>query len=189
MKARRVKGLDADGPLIDNMRRVIVVRVDELFDFIPDALDPEKVEQLHDMRIAAKRLRYLLELSEPLFGAPAKKVAKTVKGLQDILGEIHDCDELMPLVDSYVGGLRAEDAGAVVKSSPVGAKDLDPALVRDAPNRTRYRGLELLAVHARARRDLLHGRFVERWHELEERGFRDELEQALQAPDTETPEG
>jgi len=189
VKARKVKGLDPDGPLVENMRRVIVVRVDELFGFMPDALDPDKVEELHDMRIAAKRLRYLLELSEPLFGTSAKKAAKTVKGLQDILGEIHDCDELMPLVDSYVGGLRAEDAGAVVQSSPVGAKDLDPALVKAAPNRTRYRGLELLMVHARARRDLLHGRFVEHWHELEERGFRDELEQALQPPDTETAEG
>jgi hypothetical protein len=183
MRARKVKGLDPDGPLVENMRRVIVVRVGELFGFIPAALDPANVEELHDMRIAAKRLRYLLELSEPLFGAPAKKAAKTAKGLQDILGEIHDCDEWMPLIDSYVAGLRAEDAGAVVESSPAGAKDLDPALVKDAPNRSRYRGLELLSVHARARRVLLHGRFVELWHELEERGFREELEQALIPPD------
>jgi hypothetical protein len=189
MKARKVKGLDPDGRLVDNMRRVIVVRVDELHGFIPAALDPANVEELHDMRIAAKRLRYLLELSEPLFGAAAKKAAKTVKGLQDILGEIHDCDELMPLVDSRVAGLRAEDAGAVVAASPAGADDLDPALVKDAPNRSHYRGLELLLVHARARRDLLHARFVERWHELEERGFRDELERGLQAPDPETGEG
>lgn len=189
MKARKVKGLDPDGPLVDNMRRVIVVRVDELYGFMPDALDPDNVEELHDMRIAAKRLRYLLELSDPLFGSPAKKAVKVIKGLQDILGEIHDCDELMPLVDSHVAGLRAEDAGAVVAASAVDAEDLDPALVKDAPNRARYRGLELLSVHARARRDLLHGRFVERWHELEERGFRDELERALQPADPETGEG
>jgi CHAD domain-containing protein len=51
------------------------------------------------MRIAAKRLRYLLELSEPLFGAGARRGAKIVKGLQDVLGEIHDCDELMQVAD------------------------------------------------------------------------------------------
>jgi hypothetical protein len=189
MKARKVKGLDPDGPLVDNMRRVILVRVDELHGFIPAALDPAKVEELHDMRIAAKRLRYLLELSAPLFGAPAKKAAKTVKGLQDILGEIHDCDELMPLVDRHVAGLREEDAGAVVAASPAGAKDLDPALVRAAPNRSRYRGLELLMVHARARRDLLHARFTEHWRSLEDGGFRDELERALQPADPGTEEG
>jgi hypothetical protein len=131
------------------------------------------------MRIAAKRLRYLLELSEPLFGQPSKKGAKVVKGLQDLLGEIHDCDELLPLVDDHVGGLRAEDAAAVMASAAPGAKDLDPALSKDAPNRSRYRGLELLMVHARARRDLLHTRFVQEWQALEERGFRDELEGAL----------
>jgi hypothetical protein len=180
MKARKVKGLDPDGPLADNMRRVIVVRIDELFGFVPAALEPSNVEDAHDMRIAAKRLRYLLELSEPLFGSGAKKGAKTVKALQDTLGEIHDCDELLPLVDGFVGGLRAEDAAAVVASAPPGAEDLDPALSKDAPNRSRYRGLELLMVHTRARRELLHARFVQEWQALDERGFRDELEGALQ---------
>jgi hypothetical protein len=179
MKARKVKGLDPDGPLVANMQRVIEVRIDELFGFLPAALDPAKVEELHDMRIAAKRLRYLLELSQPLFGQPVKKAAKVVKDLQDLLGEIHDCDELMPLVDGHVAGLRTEDAAAVVAAAAPGAEDLDPALAKDAPNRSRYRGLELLMVHARARRDLLHTRFVGEWRELEERGFRDELEQAL----------
>ena len=183
MKARKVKGLDPDGALVDNMRRVIVVRLDELHGFIPDALDPANVEELHDMRIAAKRLRYLLELSEPLFGAPAKKAAKTVKALQDVLGEIHDCDELMPLVGRHLAAIRDEDARAVVAAAPAGAKDLDPALVKDAPGRNRYRGLELLMVHAQARRDLLHGRFVEHWEALAERDFRAELEQALVPPE------
>ncbi len=95
MKARKVKGLDPDGPLVDNMRRVILVRLDELYGFEDKARDPANVEELHDMRIAAKRLRYLLELSGPLFGAEAKRSAKVVKSLQDVLGEIHDCDELL----------------------------------------------------------------------------------------------
>jgi hypothetical protein len=183
MKARKVKDLDPDGPLVANMQRVIEVRIDELFSFIPAALDPARVTELHDMRIAAKRLRYLLELSEPLFGQPAKKMAKTTKDLQDLLGEIHDCDELMPLVDRHVDDLRTSDAATVVAASPPDALDLDPALVKDAPSRSLYRGLELLTVHARARRDLLHTRFVREWKELEERGFRDELEQALRPID------
>jgi hypothetical protein len=189
MKARKVKGLDPGGPLVDNMQRVIEVRIDELFGFIPAALDPANVRELHDMRIAAKRLRYLLELSEPLFGPPAKKGAKEVKALQDVLGEIHDCDELLPLVDGHVAALRVEDAAAVVAGAPADADDLDPALSKDAPNRTRYRGLELLMVHTRARRDLLHTRFVQHWGALEERGFRAELEEALQQvePPLETP--
>ena len=188
MKARKVKKLDPDSGVLENMRRVIVVRVDELFGFIPAALDPSNVEELHDMRIAAKRLRYLLELSEPLFGQPAKKGAKVVKGLQDLLGEIHDCDELMPLVNAHVATLRTEDAAAVVAAAPPGAEDLDPALAKDAPGRGRYRGLELLLVHAEARRSLLHARFVREWQTIEQDGFRDELEAGLQ-PAEPAPEG
>ena len=188
MKARKVKGLDPDGPTLANMRRVIAARLDELYSFIPAALDPDRVEELHDMRIAAKRLRYLLELSEPLFGQAAKKATKAVKELQDLLGEIHDCDELMPLVEGYVAGLRREDAAAVVAAVAPGAEDLDPALVKDAPHRGRYRGLELLLVHARARRDLLHTRFVHEWQALDESGFRTDLEAALHPPEP-TPEG
>jgi hypothetical protein len=179
VKARKVKDLDPDGPLAENMARVIAVRLDELYSFIPAALDPAEVEQLHDMRIAAKRLRYLLELAEPLFGAGARPAAKVVKGLQDLLGEIHDCDELMPLVDGHVARVREEDAAAVLASAPAGAKDLDPALSKDAPNRGRYRGLELLMVHTRARRELLHARFTRVWAQLERAGFRQDVEAVL----------
>jgi hypothetical protein len=181
VKARKVTGLDPEGALAENMARVIEVRADELYSFIPDALDPAEVRRLHDMRIAAKRLRYLLELAEPLFGAEAKRAAKVVKDLQDLLGEIHDCDELMPLVDDHVARVRAEDAAAVVAAAPADAKDLDPALSKAAPGRGRYRGLELLMVHTRARRDLLHGRFVREWAAIEEKDFRPRLEAALQA--------
>jgi hypothetical protein len=179
MKARNVKGLDPDGPLVDNLRRVILVRLDELYSFIPAALDPEEVERSHDMRIAAKRLRYVLELSEPLFGKAAKNGAKVAKHLQTLLGEIHDCDELMPLVAAHVERLRTEDAEAALGGASKGAKDIDPGLLRQAPNRGRYRGLELLMAHAQARRTFLHGRFVAEWARLERRGFRDELETGL----------
>ena len=124
MKARKVKDLDPDGLLVDNMRRVILVRLDELHSFIPDALDPEKIEESHDMRIAAKRLRYLLELSEPLFGKPAKKGAKVAKDIQGMLGEIHDCDELLPLVEGHVARMRSEDAAHAVAAAPDDAEDL-----------------------------------------------------------------
>ena len=184
MKARKVKGLDPDGALIDNMRRVILVRLDELHGFIPAALDPANVTDLHDMRIAAKRLRYLLELSEPLFGTEVARAAKVVKGLQDVLGEIHDCDELLPLVRRHLKTLRAEDAAAVLAAAPAGAEDLDPGLAKDAPHRSRYRGLELLLVHTRARRDLLHTFFTREWRSLEEDGFRGSLETALHASAT-----
>ena len=96
MKARRIDGLDPDGPLADNAERIVLVRLDELCGFMPQAADPEEWVALHDMRIAAKRLRYVLEVTGHVFGPYAGTATKHVKELQDLLGEIHDCDVQIP---------------------------------------------------------------------------------------------
>lgn len=103
MKARAVKGLDPRATLADSAEQIIRVRTDELFAFVPAALDPEDSDALHDMRIAAKRLRYLLELTGFCFGPYAGRAARHAKELQGLIGEIHDCDEMLPRVLGHPG--------------------------------------------------------------------------------------
>jgi hypothetical protein len=178
VKARRVKGLDPAAPLADNVERIVRVRLDELYSFIPRALDPSEVEALHDMRIAAKRLRYILETTaDACFGPYAETAAKRARQLQDLLGEIHDCDVTLPRVLELLGELRAGDA-AVVRAAAGDAEDLDPALAAAAPHADAWRGLTTLTVHLRARRTLLFERFVELWRDLEREAFRERLEYA-----------
>jgi hypothetical protein len=178
MKARRVKGIEPEGPVADNVQRIIEVRLDELCSFMPKAADPEEVKALHDMRIAAKRLRYLLELFAANFGDYAATAAKRAKELQDLLGEIHDCDVTLPRVDGLIRELREHDA-AEVRRLAADAPDLDAELVIAAPHAAAFRGLESMAVYLRARRLLLFERFLERWTELQRQGFRARLEFAL----------
>ena len=175
MKARKVKRLDAGMPLSDALLRIAEVRLDELHSFEHAVQDPDAVEDLHDMRIAAKRLRYVLEMSEPVLGPPAAQGAKRAKKLQDLLGEIHDCDEHLPLVLERLERLRAEDVAAVRATARRAAADLDPKAAREAPNRRRYAGLESLATYLRARREVLYRRFVREWTRLEKAGFRASL--------------
>ena len=163
MKARKVKGIDADGPLRENLLRIIDMRAREVHSFIPRALDPRKVEALHDMRIATKRLRYVLELSAPALGPQAEDDAKRAKRLQDLLGEIHDCDESIPRVERHVARLRLEDAAALREAAGHTAEDLQPKAALGAPNRELYRGLESLIVYLRARREVLYARFLREW--------------------------
>ncbi|HSD81866.1 MAG TPA: CHAD domain-containing protein [Solirubrobacteraceae bacterium] len=178
MKARRVKGLDAGAPLADNVERIVLVRLDELCSFVPRALDPSEVQALHDMRIAAKRLRYILETTaDSCFGPYARAAARRARELQDLLGEVHDCDVTLPRVLGLLDDLRAADA-AVVRAAAGDAEDLDPALSAAAPHAGAWRGLTTLAVHLRARRTLLFERFLELWRELEREGFRPRLEYA-----------
>jgi hypothetical protein len=160
VKARRVRGLDPDGPASENLRRIIAVRLDELESFLPQALDPNASDVQHDMRIAAKRLRYVLELSEPVFGRAAAKAAKQARRLQSVLGELHDCDELIARTRAHLDKLRQDDAAALIAAA--GSSDeLDPTVAREAPNRTAYRGLEVLIGYTTARRTVLFRRFVE----------------------------
>ena len=53
---------------------------------------------LHEVRKAAKRLRYAAESARPALGKPMKKLARRAKALQDVLGEHQDgvvCRELL----------------------------------------------------------------------------------------------
>jgi len=179
MRARAVKGLDCAGPLDENARRIVSVRVDELVGLARKALDPAEVKALHDARIAAKRLRYVLEMHASVFGEQAEHAAKEARNLQDLLGEIHDCDELLPVVRAHVRRMRAEDAAAVRAKVGPRANELNPRLVRKAPHRTHYRGLESLHTHTRARREVLFGRFLREWRRLERVGFQDRVEEAV----------
>jgi CHAD domain-containing protein len=177
VKARKVKGLDPRAPLRESVARTVLVRLDELRSFAPAALEPGASRDQHDMRIAAKRLRYVLEATGFCLGEPAENARKGARKLQGLLGELHDCDVMLPRVDRHLAGLRDADAAAVL-SRAGDAEDLEPALAARAPHRTSYRGLEVLSVFAEARRRLLFERFALCWKRESTAGTWDDLEQA-----------
>jgi CHAD domain-containing protein len=148
VKARKVRGLRPDMALGEAARRSVRVRADELRSFVPRALDPAEPEALHDMRIAAKRLRYLLEVMEPALGPEAGKAAGRARDLQDVIGDIHDCDVMLPRVHARMAALDAE------------AGPRDPA----------YRGLAVFAADLRTRRARLFDDFRALWEEIEAGG-------------------
>jgi CHAD domain-containing protein len=52
-------------------------------------------QQLHHVRILAKRCRYTCEICEREFGAPARRMARRLRAVQDELGALHDTDVLV----------------------------------------------------------------------------------------------
>ncbi|GAB3307413.1 CYTH and CHAD domain-containing protein [Geodermatophilus aquaeductus] len=56
----------------------------------PGAHEEETEHALHEVRKAAKRVRYTAEVAAPLLGAPAEALVACMKEVQDVLGEAQD---------------------------------------------------------------------------------------------------
>jgi CHAD domain-containing protein len=72
--------------------RTIAQRLNELLAYEPYVSCPDCLTELHAMRIAAKHLRYTMQLFAPLFPDALRKPLQAARTAQDLLGEIHDCD-------------------------------------------------------------------------------------------------
>ena len=73
-------------------REIISSRLKDLTELAGDLYDPNDEKGLHKIRIAAKRLRYTLEVFVPVFGEKVQEIADEVSRLQTFLGHLHDYD-------------------------------------------------------------------------------------------------
>jgi CHAD domain-containing protein len=91
---RRSKNADARSEVTyrEVARRTITERLKDVEKLSDGLYQPLRVTPLHKMRIAAKRLRYALELFDPCWGAGIRIFGKRVAALQSSLGELHDSD-------------------------------------------------------------------------------------------------
>jgi CHAD domain-containing protein len=67
------------------------------------ALHPEKTEELHCLRITAKKLRYTLENFRPLYGKRLDRPIENAHAMQNLLGAIHDSDVWMQVLPGLLG--------------------------------------------------------------------------------------
>ncbi len=74
-------------------------RLEEVQAFAP-VMPEASVELLHELRIAGKHLRYTLDLFGDALGGKVKGVRKDLIAAQDHLGELHDADVALPLLQS-----------------------------------------------------------------------------------------
>jgi CHAD domain-containing protein len=142
-------------------RQIIGRRLDEFEELGQSFYRPLKVKPLHDLRIAAKHLRYALELFEQSWDQEGRirlqAVAARVAVLQSSLGSLHDCDVW---IDNF--GASAIDA--------VPGLDFDK----------RATSVWLLSYFVK-----LHGKHLSKaltqWNGWQTDGVGDELRQSLQA--------
>lgn len=71
---------------------------------------PLDVSALHELRIAAKRLRYAIELLAPCFPRSISTHAKRAARIQAALGDLHDCDSWIVHLGDEIIPARKEKA-------------------------------------------------------------------------------
>jgi CHAD domain len=190
-KPRRVEGLDPDDRLLPNARRLLAVRIDEVYSYDGPVRDPANITQLHDMRIACKRLRYVMEIFGIAFDSDLEPELDQIKELQDLLGDIHDCDVQVPMLEAHLAWLTSREAGAARRLVTETAETVTAAGASEEEFRAFQhrlevgrRGAERLGVHAligrrRRERNELYARFIGEWERMAQEDFRDRLEAAL----------
>jgi CHAD domain-containing protein len=124
--------------LLDRVHAAVRLRLEDMLAFEPFVRRPERVTELHDMRIAAKHLRYTLEVFAPVLGPDAQPAVRAAKGLQELLGRIHDADVRVQLLGRFLEDERArtieyfgDDRGMTAIERGVDALCADVARQRD----------------------------------------------------------
>jgi CHAD domain-containing protein len=85
----------------DRIRGHILRRLDELLCHQNSLVDPDDCRRHHAMRIAAKRLRYTLEIARPVYAGRLDEFVAATKQVQSLLGDVHDCDVWIERLDGF----------------------------------------------------------------------------------------
>jgi CHAD domain-containing protein len=92
-------------PLVRRQWRKLHRRVERLGDEPP-------VDELHGVRLLAKRARYAAEAVTPVYGKPARRFAKAVVGVQTVLGELNDAEAAIAWLAAAAPEVDARAAAA-----------------------------------------------------------------------------
>jgi CHAD domain-containing protein len=94
--------VDPNEPFAVAAERVLAVRAEELLDQVPNVRAGDDVEAVHDLRVAARRLRAVLEVFEVAFPRkPWRRLLVDVKEAADALSPARDLDVHLALLERF----------------------------------------------------------------------------------------
>jgi len=81
-------------------------------------------DRLHRMRIAGKPLRYMMEASQPAFGAEFASCLREIEEALSVMGAIHECDVSIPVLADFheemkILNARVRDPKTDLQAKPV----------------------------------------------------------------------
>ena len=172
-KAHKLTGVEPLRSYGENARTILSQKVEEVWTWEPFIRDVAKREELHNMRISIKRLRYTMELFQVVYQSGCQpssvgrqketRVAKQrdftgesryveflkiIIDLQEILGDVHDCDVVLDVLTGYMHRMKEK---------------------RLAP------GIATLIVRTEETRQADYETFLRKWEHLSTTGFKQKL--------------
>jgi CHAD domain-containing protein len=91
--------LEDDGITLEDWgKNCVIDRLEKLFSLEPYMRRSACVKELHEMRIAAKNLRYTLESFEPVYGRRVRPFAESAMEVQRAIGAVHNFDVWLGLI-------------------------------------------------------------------------------------------
>jgi len=153
--------LDVQSPVaFRQTERHILGSLDKLLPFQDSLAQPEAKQRHHAMRIVAKRLRYTLEISNPVYGGQLNDAVTATKRLQTLLGEIHDCDVWADNLKKFADKQRRRIVKSFGHVGPLARLEV---------------GIEHLRQERRSHRQRVFQELGEYWKDLSDRAYWDEL--------------
>ena len=143
----------------------ITSRLDEIFDHEDSVYIPENIKEHHAMRIAVKRLRYTMEVFSSLYEGELENQIAFCKKLQDMLGDLHDCDVWMEYLPKFMEDERAYSLDYFGHDDSFGILES---------------GLLHLQQYLRERRSMIYEKFVAFWKDNLEKNIWNDMMQFIQ---------
>ena len=167
----RISGVEPLRSYRENARIILPQKVEEVYAWEPFIWDAARHEELHKMRISIKRLRYTMEIFRSVYQHPQKcpkadtgphgkrfaEFFAVILDLQEILGDIHDCDVVLQVLTDYTHQ-SVSDTVAPGPASVTGKGSIAKLIAR-----------------TREVRKTDYEKFLEKWEQLSATGFKQKL--------------
>lgn len=146
-KPQKIIGLNPKQSFRQNARVVLPQRVEEVYSWEQYIKKTECREELHNMRISVKRLRYTMEFFAVNYENNFSDYLDIIIDLQDILGDIHDNDVVLDTLIDYKNSCESDE----------------------------LRGVNTLISRTQKNRNTDYDTFLNKWRQLSETNFKQKL--------------
>jgi CHAD domain-containing protein len=128
---------------------------------------PERIQELHQMRIAAKKLRYTLEVFAPLYKGKMDTTLEIMRTIQTSLGNIRDCDVWLITLPKFLEKER---------------KLINKFYGHPRPYKRLVPGIEGIRSNRQIEREKLYSEFLANWQEYRHTNLWENLRKIIFEP-------